>query len=97
MPPVGRIGVDHLPAHLRHDCVVKQHQHLPSGRLPAGGDVMLVGLFSGKDAEIEEEFDRLAAVVEAHGGRIAGRFVQRRGVSRGGAARMSTPFLGGRC
>ncbi|MEU8211745.1 hypothetical protein AB0B85_21395 [Micromonospora sp. NPDC049044] len=54
--------------------------------------VALVGLFSAKDKEFGAMLDVLAASVEAHGGRVVGRHVQRRGVSHGGAARMSVPF-----
>lgn len=57
-----------------------------------GADVALVGLFSGKDKGFGARLDRLAAAVEAHGGRVTARHVQRRGVSHGGAAKMSTPF-----
>jgi hypothetical protein len=71
---------------------MKQHRAASPSRLPADGDVMLIGLFSGNDTEIEKKLDNLAAVVEAHGGRVAGRLVQRRGVSHGGAAKMSIPF-----
>jgi 50S ribosomal subunit-associated GTPase HflX len=58
----------------------------------AGADVMLVGLFSAKDKEFDAKLDLLAASVETLGGRVVGRRVQRRGVSRGGARRMASPF-----
>ena len=58
----------------------------------SGADVVLVGLFSAKDREFGRKLDLLAATVRAHGGRVLGRHVQRRGVSRGGAAKMNTPF-----
>ncbi|MFB6395887.1 hypothetical protein [Polymorphospora lycopeni] len=58
----------------------------------AGADVLLVGLFSAKDREFGAKLDRLAASVTAHGGRVVGRHVQRRGVSHGGAARTTEPF-----
>lgn len=58
----------------------------------AGADVVLVGLFSAKDKEFGAKLDLLAASVKAHGGRVVSRHVQRRGVSRGGAARMAVPF-----
>ncbi|MGW4463848.1 HflX-like GTP-binding protein [Micromonospora sp. NPDC004704] len=58
----------------------------------AGADVVLVGLFSAKDRESGAKLDLLAASVVAHGGRVVGRHVQRRGVSRGGAAKMTLPF-----
>lgn len=58
----------------------------------AGADVVLVGLFSAKDREFAARLDLLAATVATYGGRMVGRHVQRRGVSHGGAARMSAPF-----
>ena len=58
----------------------------------AGTDVALVGLFSAKDKEYDAKLDSLAAYVEAHGGRIVSRHVQRRGVSHGGAGKMAKPF-----
>src|SRR5438552_1253878 len=66
------------------------------GRRPsdvvAGVDVVLVGLFSAKDKEIDAKLDLLAASVEALGGQVVGRHVQRRGVSHGGARKMAWPF-----
>ncbi|RGC66444.1 hypothetical protein C5N14_23900 [Micromonospora sp. MW-13] len=58
----------------------------------AGADVALVGLFSGRDSEFGAKLDVLAASVEAHGGRVVSRHVQRRGVSHGGASKMAVPF-----
>ncbi len=58
----------------------------------AGADVMIVGLFSAKDETVDARLDLLAAAVEAHGGHVVCRHVQRRGVSRGGVAKMSMPF-----
>lgn len=58
----------------------------------AGADVTLVGLFPAKDKEFGVKLDLLAASVEAHGGRVVSRHVQRRGVSDGGAAKMTEPF-----
>ncbi|MFG1872577.1 hypothetical protein [Micromonospora arborensis] len=58
----------------------------------AGVDVALVGLFSAKDREFGRKLDLLAATVDAHGGRVVSRHVQRRGVSSGGAEKMATPF-----
>ncbi|MGC4848388.1 hypothetical protein ACLQ3F_14210 [Micromonospora sp. DT15] len=58
----------------------------------AGAEVALVGLFSAKDKEFESTLDLLASLVEAHGGRVVGRHVQRRGVSAGGADKMGDPF-----
>ncbi|MBM7086903.1 hypothetical protein [Micromonospora humidisoli] len=54
--------------------------------------MMLVGLFSAKDRRVDAKLDLLAASVEARGGRVVGRQIQRRGVSRGGASRMTSPF-----
>jgi 50S ribosomal subunit-associated GTPase HflX len=53
---------------------------------------MLAGLFSAKDKTVVARLDLLAAAVEAHGGHVVGRHVQRRGVSHGGAAKMSMPY-----
>ena len=58
----------------------------------AGADVMLVGLFSAKDKQVDAKLDSLEASVEARGGRVVGRQIQRRGVSRGGAERMTLPL-----
>jgi 50S ribosomal subunit-associated GTPase HflX len=58
----------------------------------AGADVAIVGLFSGKDKAFGAKVDQLAASVEALGGRVVSRHVQRRGVSHSGAARMAEPF-----
>ncbi|WP_199752715.1 hypothetical protein [Actinoplanes sp. ATCC 53533] len=63
-----------------------------SSSLVAGVDVMLVGLFSAKDKEVDAKLDLLAVSVEALGGRVVGRHVQRRGVSHGGARKMTWPF-----
>jgi len=57
-----------------------------------GADVAIIGLFSGKDKTFGAKLDQLAALVEAHGGRVVSRHVQRRGVSHGGAAKMASPF-----
>ncbi|MFI5888504.1 hypothetical protein ACIA5D_00105 [Actinoplanes sp. NPDC051513] len=63
----------------------------PKSLMP-GADVVLVGLFSAKDKEVDEKLDLLAAAVEALGGRVVGRHIQRRGVSHGGAGKMDLPF-----
>jgi 50S ribosomal subunit-associated GTPase HflX len=60
--------------------------------LPAGTDVVLVGLFSAKDKAVDAKLDLLAASVETLGGRVVGRHVQRLGVSHGGARKMASPF-----
>ncbi|MEU6078429.1 hypothetical protein [Micromonospora sp. NPDC047074] len=64
----------------------------PPASLLAGADVTLVGLFSAKDKTFSAQLDVLAGAVEAHGGRVVSRHVQRRGVSHGGVAKMSVPF-----
>jgi 50S ribosomal subunit-associated GTPase HflX len=75
---------------------VKQYRDL--GDPLDGADVVLIGLFSAKDKLYEVRLDELAALVEARGSRVVGRYVQRRGASDrwrerpGGAARMSLPF-----
>lgn len=61
-------------------------------RVLADAEVLLVGLFSAKDTEMDTELDLLAAAVEAYGARVVGRHVQRRGVSHGGADKMTVPF-----
>ncbi|MEH0930049.1 hypothetical protein [Micromonospora sp. CPCC 205558] len=58
----------------------------------AGADVALVGLFSAKDKEFVSKLNLLASLVEAHGGQVVSRHVQRRGVSSGGVGKMSAPF-----
>ncbi|MFI9644157.1 3'-5' exonuclease [Micromonospora sp. NPDC051925] len=63
-----------------------------------GADVVLVGLFSARERRYEARLDQFAALVEARGGRVVARYVQRRGASDrwkvhpGGATRMSRPF-----
>jgi 50S ribosomal subunit-associated GTPase HflX len=75
---------------------VKQYRHL--GDPLDGADVVVVGLFSAKEKRYDVRLDELAALAEARGGRVVGRYVQRRGASDrwkerpGGAARMSWPF-----
>ncbi|MEV6374845.1 hypothetical protein [Micromonospora musae] len=64
----------------------------PPTSVLAGADVVLVGLFSAKDKEFGAKLDLLAASVKAHGGRVVSRQVQRRGVSHGGAAKMTESF-----
>ncbi|MFC6023788.1 hypothetical protein ACFP2T_47505 [Plantactinospora solaniradicis] len=75
---------------------MKQYRNL--GDPLDGADVILVGLFSAKEKQYKIRLDELAGLAEARGGRVVGRYVQRRGVSDrwrerpGGAARMSRPF-----
>jgi 50S ribosomal subunit-associated GTPase HflX len=71
---------------------MKRHKGHQPRDLVAGTDVMLVGLFSGKDREVNAKLDLATARVEALGGRVVGRQVQRRGVSHGGVKRMGSPF-----
>ncbi|NBE79922.1 hypothetical protein GVV04_02700 [Micromonospora sp. NEAU-HG-1] len=49
-------------------------------------------MFSARDKEFGRKLDLLANSVEAHGGRVVSQHVQRRGVSDGGAAKMTEPF-----
>jgi 50S ribosomal subunit-associated GTPase HflX len=46
-----------------------------------GADVVLVGLFPAREQQYDARLDELAALVEARGGRVVGRHVQRRGAS----------------
>lgn len=63
-----------------------------------GADVVLVGLFSGNEKQYNVRLDELAALAEARGSRVVGRYVQRRGASDrwrerpGGSTRMTRPF-----
>lgn len=63
-----------------------------------GAKVVLIGLFSANERQYDVRLDELAALAEARGSRVVGRYVQRRGASDrwrerpGGAARMSQPF-----
>ncbi|MEU4529326.1 hypothetical protein AB0F49_13935 [Micromonospora ureilytica] len=51
-----------------------------------------MGLFSANDKEFASKLDLLASLVEAHGGQVVSRHVQRRGVSSGGTDKMGDPF-----
>ncbi|XUL88583.1 hypothetical protein ACQ86D_19640 [Streptomyces galilaeus] len=53
---------------------------------------MIVGCFSGKQKDCVALMDSAARELETHGVRVAGRIVQRRGVSDGGARKMALPF-----
>ena len=80
-------------AESRHYCCMSRYRTTPAiQRVLAGNDVVLVGLFSAKDAGFEGKLDRLAVSVEAHGARVVRRYVQRRGVSHGGASKMTSPL-----
>ncbi|GAA0966637.1 hypothetical protein [Actinocorallia libanotica] len=64
-----------------------------------GRDVLIAGLFSAKQKEHLECMGALAAEVAVLGGRVAGCFVQRRGISGGkkgnapgGKGNMSRPY-----
>jgi 50S ribosomal subunit-associated GTPase HflX len=78
-----------------HGCM-KQYRDL--GDPLDGADVVLIGLFSAKEKQYEAKLDEFAALVEARGGRVVARYVQRRGASDrwkqrpGGSLRMSQPF-----
>jgi 50S ribosomal subunit-associated GTPase HflX len=60
--------------------------------LLAGGDVLVVGYFSAKQKDYSLVMEEVAGLAADHGACVVGRFVQRRGVSDGGVARMSHPF-----
>lgn len=75
-----------------HHGVVRAYGTGPIAAEMAGADVAIIGLFSGKDKTFNAKLDQLAASVEAYGGRVVSRHVQRRGVSHGGAAKMGSPF-----
>ncbi|CAM5473116.1 hypothetical protein GCM10010329_30830 [Streptomyces spiroverticillatus] len=57
-----------------------------------GTDVVLVGLFSGKQKDFAAQMDAAECRLTQCGVRVVGRIVQRRGVSHGGVAKMSLPF-----
>lgn len=54
--------------------------------------IIVAGLLSAKHPDPEALLSQLAEELEARGGTVVGRLLQRRGVSRGGAARMSQPL-----
>ncbi|GAB2962954.1 hypothetical protein GCM10027280_59830 [Micromonospora polyrhachis] len=54
--------------------------------------VILVGLFSAKVRDYQNQLDTLDAEVTALGGRVLARFVQRRGVSAGGVRLLASPL-----
>jgi hypothetical protein len=58
---------------------VKQYRNL--GDPLDGADVILIGLFSSKEKQYQVRLDELAARAEARGGRVVGRYAQRRGAS----------------
>jgi hypothetical protein len=67
--------------------------------LVAQTDVLIAGLFSAKRKDHAQLMDALAAEVISRGGRVVGRFVQRRGISGGkkgsapgGKASMERPY-----
>ena len=62
-------------------------------RVISGADVVLADLFSARHKDYAETMDDAAGRVESLGGRVVARLVQRRGVSHGGVAAMSLPFL----
>ncbi|MGW0577862.1 hypothetical protein ACWD25_18230 [Streptomyces sp. NPDC002920] len=58
----------------------------------AGANVVVVGYFSAKEKNFVALMDWAAAELTARGARVVGRIVQRRGVSDGGAKKMSLPY-----
>ena len=58
----------------------------------AGADVLIAGLFSAKETNHAGLMSDAAAEVTAHGARVVGQFVQRRGVSDGGVRKMGLPY-----
>jgi hypothetical protein len=54
--------------------------------------VVLVGLFSAKERDYPDRLDAVEARAAELGMRVRGRFVQRRGVSDGGARLMGAPL-----
>ncbi|MET8159319.1 hypothetical protein ABZT47_23365 [Sphaerisporangium sp. NPDC005289] len=63
----------------------------PPGEL-TGMDVVLVGYFSAKERHYLVIMDEFASAMAALGAQVVGRFVQRRGVSDGGARTMDAPY-----
>lgn len=57
-----------------------------------GADVLVVGYFSAKEKDFAALMDAAAAELTARGARVVGRIVQRRGVSAGGARKMTLPY-----
>lgn len=57
-----------------------------------GADVVIVGYFSGRQKDFAALMDTAAQEVTKRGARVAGRIVQRRGVSDGGAGKMALPY-----
>ncbi|MDW5324130.1 hypothetical protein [Plantactinospora sp. KLBMP9567] len=53
---------------------------------------VLVGLFSAKVRDHQDQFDDLEARLGALGVRVCGRFLQRRGVSDGGVRLLAAPL-----
>ncbi|MFF9838516.1 hypothetical protein [Streptomyces sp. NPDC013740] len=64
----------------------------PAGLTVTGADVLLVGYFSAKEKDFAARMDAAAAELTALGARVVGRIVQRRGVSAGGARKMTLPY-----
>ncbi|MFE0653396.1 hypothetical protein ACFVZH_32985 [Streptomyces sp. NPDC059534] len=57
-----------------------------------GADIVLVGYFSAGQRDFQALMDEAATELAARGARVVGQVVQRRGVSRGGARKMSQPL-----
>lgn len=51
-----------------------------------------MGYFSARQKDFAVRMDAAAAGLSAHGARVVGRVVQRRGVSDGGARKMTLPY-----
>jgi 50S ribosomal subunit-associated GTPase HflX len=60
--------------------------------LLAGGDVLVVGYFSARQKDYSQAMDEVVGLAVDHGACVVARFVQRRGVSDGGVAKMSQPY-----
>ncbi|MFD9035276.1 hypothetical protein ACFVZW_29685 [Streptomyces sp. NPDC059567] len=58
----------------------------------AGSGVVLVGFFSARRKDFGALMEAAAGEVTARGGEVVGEFVQRRGVSRGGARLLGVPY-----
>lgn len=72
-------------------------QHVPDRIGDAGGmtiirSVILVGLFSAKVRDYQDQLDALDVEVTALGVQVRAHFVQRRGVSAGGVRLMTSPL-----
>lgn len=76
-----------------------EHSASPASAVIDGADVLIAGLFSAKREDYLAAMDAVAASVIGLGGRVTGRFVQRRGNSGnkkgnapGGRRNMDRPY-----